>query len=519
MKYFASFFILVMGLSPLAAAAQVETDDTYLDEQWYLDQISAKDAWETRTDASEITVAIIDGGVYYNHPDIMDNIWVNAAEEIDFNDEDDNGYTDDIIGWDFVDWDNDPSPDPLAIEVDESALHHGTVVAGIIGAIGDNGEGIAGIAWDINLMILRALDSVGSGTGYDVADAVYYAVDNGADIINLSLTGYERVPELEVAIEYANANGVIIIAAAGNEDVDTDIETVYPSCLRTTGADWVIGVTATDFDDQKAEFSNYGSECSDISAPGVGVFASIYEDFENGYIGEYTGGWAGTSFAAPMVAGAAALLLAEYPNLTPEQVQLALEIGADPLELGDEYQGKLGTGRLNVDKAFDVGQIYSDLNNQNGASAVRYISGESFPEVYRIIAGKRYVYMDTQTYFTWEESFDVVEEVPDAYLADYDFGGVMLPKSGTVLVKVQSVEKVYLLEEDFNNPLSATTLRHIESEEIAAEMYGEDWADYVIDVPSGMARKFVYGETVSEPEPLTMGVDLIKREELARRAQ
>lgn len=544
MNYHASIFVhaglralsalilltLAIG-SPLNALA-LTPDDTYLEDQWYLEQIAAQQAWDVRTDASDVTVAVIDGGIYLDHPDITDNIWINEGEVIDGIDNDGNGFIDDLAGWDFVDDDNNPSPDPDAEEIDESALHHGTVVAGIIGAVGDNGEGIAGIAWDVNIMPLRALDSVGAGTDYWVSNAIYYAIDNGADIINLSLTGFETTAMLNTAIEYAYANDVVVVAAAGNENVDTDIQAVYPSCLRTEDDDWVIGVTATDFDDQKASFSNYGSECSDISAPGVGVFAAIYEDLEAGYLGDYMGGWAGTSFAAPMVAGAAALLLAEYPSLTPAQIQLSLELGADPLNLAQQYRGQLGTGRLNIFKSFDIGEVYSDQNSEStigdgeeqdqttteDTSEHQYIRGMSFSDVYRVIDGKRYVFYNAQSYFTWEETFDPIEFIPDDQLSQYPFGGVMLPKGETVLVKIQSVPKVYAIWEDLSDPNSPSYLYHIDSEEIAIEMYGEDWADYVIDLPSAMATYFVYGNPVTEPIQIDRS-KLIKREELARRAQ
>ncbi len=490
-------------------ASALVPDDAQIGNQWHLDQIQAYEAWDTRTNADDIVVAIIDGGVYYSHPDLLANIWNNPGEVMgDGIDNDRNGYVDDVVGWDYVDDDEDPSPDPNADEVSETAMHHGTVVAGIIGAIGDNGIGIAGINWGVQMMILRALDSVGEGNAYDVSDAIYYAVENGADVINLSLTGYESAPALETAIEYAYANEVVVVAAMGNENIDTDITTVYPACLRLADLDYVIGVTATDFDDQKADFSNYGSECSDISAPGVAIFSTIYEDLEAGYLGAYMDGWTGTSFASPMVAGAVAMLLAEYPSLTPSQVQLALELGADPLNLGPTYRGKLGTGRLNLDKALDIGAVYSEQNGE-GVQPL-YIRGMSLPDVYQVIDGKRYVFMNATTYFTYEETFDPIQFIPDSELSQYAFGGVMVPKSGTVLIKVQSVPKVYALED--------RTLRHIADEELAIRMYGEHWSDYVIDVPSAMMTLFDVGMAINVVEDVDTSI-LLTREELASRMQ
>ncbi|MGM0569075.1 MAG: S8 family peptidase, partial [Elusimicrobiota bacterium] len=250
------------------------------DRQWGLARIRAPEAWEFETGEGEAVIAVIDTGIKLDHPDLVDNIWENPHEIENGEDTSDSGYIDDIHGWDFVNDDNDPNP--LA-----SFESHGSHVAGIAAASGSNNT--AGVALGNSIMSLRALDEIGRGTLDDIAEAIYYAADNGAHIINMSLGGSDS-EIMEIALNYAFDQGLVLIAAAGNEDSGMML---YPA-----GYENVIAVGATDIDDSRASFSNYG-EGLDLVAPGVDILSTIPPQ-------EY-GSYSGTSMAAPFAAGLASL--------------------------------------------------------------------------------------------------------------------------------------------------------------------------------------------------------------------
>jgi hypothetical protein len=262
--------------------------------------IDGYEAWDVRTSAADIIVAVIDSGVQWSHPDLDDNIWSNS-DEIAGNgvDDDNNGYVDDVRGWDF--YGNDSNPD--------DAEGHGTHCAGTVGAEGNNGIGVAGVAWDVQIMPLRFIGPFGGSTS-DAIAAVNYAVANGAKISNNSWGGGGFSTALRDAIANAGANGHLFVAAAGNDGVNTDSSAHYPSSYSN---DNIISVAATDNRDNLAGFSNYGISTVDLGAPGVDI-ASTYNG--SGYV------WnSGTSMAAPHVSGAAAVLWAENPSWTYEQVR------------------------------------------------------------------------------------------------------------------------------------------------------------------------------------------------------
>jgi thermitase len=228
--------------------------------QYYLDNIKAPQAWEYETGSSAVIVAVLDTGVDMAHIELASKL---------------------VEGYDYVDRDLIP----------QDMNGHGTHVAGIIGAVTNNGVGMAGLSWGARIMPLRVLDAYGNGSYANTADAIRYAVDNGAQVINMSIGGTKYSEVLENAINYAASNGVTLVAATGNSGVST---VLYPAAF---GA--VIAVGATDSADQKAWFSNTGGAI-DVVAPGVSIF-SLYPGNTYRYI-------SGTSMATPMVAGFAALL-------------------------------------------------------------------------------------------------------------------------------------------------------------------------------------------------------------------
>jgi len=265
-------------------------DDTYFNRLWYLDNdgqtvngksgtagadISAPGAWNMETGSSDIVIAVIDSGVAFDHPDLMTNIWRNP-EEIPDNgkDDDHNGYTDDIYGWDFVNNDNNPSDYSKDLYGDG----HGTHVAGIIAAEGNNGMGATGVMWYAKIMPVQIFDlfenSPFNATTLVVLEALLYAVENGAKIINCSFGGPSFSHALYEAYRLAGENRVLVVAAAGNDARDNDSFFTYPASYDL---DNIISVAATDENDELASYSNYGKNSVDVAAPGgSGSVSSIF---------------------------------------------------------------------------------------------------------------------------------------------------------------------------------------------------------------------------------------------------
>jgi subtilisin family serine protease len=359
--------ILLFVFAGFAPAHALTPDDEYVEDQWYLESIDAYQAWDVHTGDGSVIVAVLDTGVDLDHPDLEENIWINSDEIAgDGIDNDNNGYIDDINGYDFVDEDASPIPNDDD-GFSKSGVDHGTVIAGVIGAVGDNGAGIAGIVWDVQLMPVRILDSNGVGDSSLAYQGVEYAVQNGADVINLSFTGFDEDPRLRGAVRAAYEAGVVVVAAMGNSDggINIDDQPIYPSCYgERADEDWVLGVAATDENDERATFSNYGKTCTDISAPGNSIFSTVYQDddwesFSNAY---YQSGWAGTSMAAPMVAGAAALLKSYHSSLTPDDIKTILRLAVDPVTATGDAAGKMGAGRLNIATAINLSDSFADLS-------------------------------------------------------------------------------------------------------------------------------------------------------------
>ncbi|MFH1233435.1 MAG: S8 family serine peptidase [Patescibacteria group bacterium] len=380
-KKLTSFFILFFSLASLLSLvfifqskialaesnfhyhATIIPSDTYFTNQWYLSKIKVVEAWDQIRESPDVIIAIIDSGVQINHPDLASSIWVNKKEIPNNNiDDDNNGYIDDINGWDFVNNVADPSPKFMPGWTD-TGIQHGTVVAGIVAASGNNATGIAGVTWSAKIIVLKVLDDKGEGSSDKVVKAIDYAVANGADIINLSFVGLGYSNSLNEAIKRASSAGLLIVAAAGNEEAQghggsLDATPVYPVCNDgVNGENMVVGVSAVDTIDQKAAFSSYGFKCVDISAPGVSIYSTLVYSptnyFNNQPFNNYYGGyWSGTSVAVPMVSGALALISATNPSLSREQILEILYNSSDNLnKLNPNYLNQLGKGRLNVAEA------------------------------------------------------------------------------------------------------------------------------------------------------------------------
>jgi subtilisin family serine protease len=390
----------------------VTPNDPRFTTQWDLQNTSVPEAWSVTTGSRKTTVAVLDTGVDYNHPDLYQNIWINQQEipksrlknlvdvdhdglitfadlnnpinqgvgkitdfnhdgridaadilapmVLDANGNDtglggwahhstqdgDTAHPDDLIGWNFVDNTNNPFDDN----------GHGTNVSGTIGAMGNNGVGVAGINWSIQIMALKFLDSTGTGTLADATAALNYAVAHGASITNNSWSGGGYDTDFLNALQNARAHGQIFVAAAANDSQNLDASPTYPANYNV---DNLVAVAATDQNNQLASFSNYGPHSVLLGAPGVNILNTT----PNGQYQFYTG----TSMAAPHVTGVLALLESLHPTWTYQQVIAQVAHTADPYTW---LKGKVvGAGLLDAAAAVGaanaqtvfVQHLYADL--------------------------------------------------------------------------------------------------------------------------------------------------------------
>jgi len=385
-------------------------DDTYFSDQWQLHNgsnpdINAPAAWDAETGSSSIVIAVVDTGVYATnlfqptctpHEDL--NVWGNAAEiaGTEDYDDDENGYEDDFHGWNFV---YPLRPAPLGNNpVDDQYSGHGTSVAGIAGAIADNSTGVAGVVWGATIMPVKILQCTGTppglswwGSSDGAANGIEYAVDNGAHVVNCSWKLTSPDPDVTIAIESAeegrDGKGSVVVFAAGNDSLST---VAIPA---NHGA--VIGVGATDDQDELFYYSNCGPEMDVVAPSGTGVgqestvtlYTTDYPGFGGGnryrindegpfyYTPEdenYRAYFSGTSGAAPFVSGLAGLLIAYNSNLTDDQIQVIIQASAK--DLGDAGRDNtFGFGRIDADAALDFAASpphVMTLKDANGAEAM-----------------------------------------------------------------------------------------------------------------------------------------------------
>lgn len=296
--------------------AMLTPNDPDYARQWHLNQasdadIDAPEAWDIQQGGNNVIIASIDTGVDYNHADLRNNIWINP-DEIANNgiDDDRNGYVDDVRGWDFANNDNNPMDDN----------RHGTHVAGIMAAEGNNGIGGTGVAWRARIMPLKFLSSTGSGSSANAIKAIQYAVAKGAKISNNSWGGGGLSQALSDAIGAANAAGHLFVAAAGNAGTNNDTAPSYPASYNQPN---IIAVASTTNSDALSSFSNFGVRTVHVAAPGSSIYSTV---LNNAY-----GILSGTSMAAPVVSGVAGLLLAQNPSLTVPQLKTAITSTVDKI--------------------------------------------------------------------------------------------------------------------------------------------------------------------------------------------
>jgi len=333
-------------------------DDPYYSTQWGLANtgqsegnedadMDAEEAWDIEKGDGSIIIAIIDTGVDYNHEDLSANIWQNQGEIAENGiDDDGNGYIDDIIGWDFVNASSGYTGEDIDTpDNDPMDRHgHGTHTAGIAGAVANNGLGVTGVAWNCSIMPVRAgykdLDGSGVLESADAAQAIVYAAENGAKVINLSWGDYQNSVLIEDAIDFAAEKGILLCAAAGNDENNNP---VYPAASENPA---IIAVGGTDNRDQKASTSNWGNWVH-VSAPGEDIYSTT---LNNSY--KYM---SGSSMATPHVSGLAALLFSYSPGISPLEVKTRIMNSVDKI---DELNGyNITSGRINAYSALTIQDI------------------------------------------------------------------------------------------------------------------------------------------------------------------
>lgn len=281
----------------------------------------------------EIIVAVVDTGIDSKHPDLAEQVFVNAGE-ITGNgvDDDNNGFIDDVSGWNFYSGTNNPM----------DGHSHGTHCSGTIGAVGNNKKGVPGVNWHVTIMPLKIFSDGGGYAGDDeVIEAINYAVKMGARVMSNSWGGGSFSQAMFEAIKNANEKNVMFIAAAGNNYNDNDEYPFYPAGYES---DNVVSVAATTNSDSLASFSCWGAKTVHVAAPGKDIYSTVP--------GEKYAFKSGTSMATPHISGIAALLLSEFPNATPLQIRNALIEGSVPT---DALKGKVqGNGRVNVANAYEI---------------------------------------------------------------------------------------------------------------------------------------------------------------------
>ncbi len=376
-RLFITVFLTLIGSMSVTtivfAQGSLTPNDPGFTQQWYLEKIKAPEAWERGRQlrgslgqgSADVIIAVIDSGVDIDHPDLKDNIWTNPRE-IPGNgiDDDHNGYIDDVHGWDFLTNTNDPRPkvdNDTDLTRSPLGVHHGTIIAGLAAAVGDNSQGVAGVVWHSSILPLRVIHSDGSGEATQVARAIDYAIAQGANIINLSFVGDTNTSVLANAVMRAQKAGILIVAAAGNQTnldgashvYDLDATPLYPICHD--GLDnAVIGVTSTDKNDQKSSFASFGTHCIDVSAPGEELIVTRATDPRFGPVRLYGFPIEGTSMSTALVSGSAALLKSLFPNVSMKRIGEVLMSSADSVDASNSaYVNRMGRGRINLDRAVE----------------------------------------------------------------------------------------------------------------------------------------------------------------------
>jgi subtilisin family serine protease len=408
--------------------------------QWHHPVIQTPEAWDLQIGSPSTVVAVIDNGVDLSHPDLAGRVWINPGETVNGRDDDGNGYVDDVVGWNFVDRNNNPQPEgvegvgngeddgtengegdgdgsastsavhttqmPLPVPQSEASVHHGTHAAGIIAARANNGVGVAGINWNCQIMSLKVVPDEGEPRTSDCLAAIQYAVDKGADIIYLGFFGAYSAQYTPVIAAAVEAGATVIAPAPNVRGAITNDPRSWWSPICNDGESFtdnnVIGVGGTDSDDRLASFSARDDSAFnfiDLMAPAVNIYSILSGDPEadEPYATAY-GTQTGNSFAAAVVAGVASLVAAHFPEYGPAQIVSQLKMGAANIdEINPSYIGQMGAGRVNAyDSLRDLPpraprsvQAFDTPNDDGGSITVEWSLSEDDGDGFNDVIGYR----------------------------------------------------------------------------------------------------------------------------------
>jgi hypothetical protein len=346
----------------------VPNDPEYPD-QYHWPVIRAPEGWGVATGGADVVIAIVDTGCDMDHPDLVGRYYVNPGEVPGNHfDDDGNGFADDVSGWDFENNSPDANPEPDGADNDgngepDDQVSHGTLVAGIACATGNNGWGVAGMNWGARILPVQVFPDDGGSSVSQVIKGIDYAVGMGVDIINLSLGG-SYAQSFTPAIANAYNHGILVVSAAGNTGSELkDGQAAWESPVCNDGVigvdNNVFGVGATDANDIIGSFSNFDGSVArtfvECCAPGQAIYGPAFYAPAFSHLNSYFCHNTGTSFAAPMVSGLAAMILSQNPGYTHNQLRAVIAGACDDIDsLNPGFEGKLGAGRINVARALGV---------------------------------------------------------------------------------------------------------------------------------------------------------------------
>lgn len=448
----------------------------------YFSQINADNL---SANGNGAVVAVLDSGVQLDNPYLKNSFWHNPNEiPGDGQDNDNNGFVDDYHGWDFVAGDSDPSPkfdDGYIFE----GISHGTAIAGFIVAQNTGGLPIGGLAPQSRIMPIRVLSGAGEGSIYDVVKAIKYAVNNGANVVNLSFVGYEDVPALSETIKWAYERGVVVVAAAGNGNAsssngfDLKQTRAYPACQSFGHSQReVLSVASLDAANKKASFSNYGADCINISAPGQGIAGITYQSSSVSQLDNDYAFWSGTSFSAALVSAVAALVKSQKPDSSAKNIIEAItESAKDINAVNPSYQNQLG-GLLDARAA---------LSYKSPTVSGRLIKTVNNPAVYYVdIGGYRQLFTNESVFFSWFSppwSSQPVETVTQEEFDALKIGRNVTARPGS-LVKFDNSDLVYAVSNE-------QKLCSFSSEAARVRLYGVDWNKKIVKLPVSFQADYI----------------------------
>ena len=440
----------------------ITANDPGYASNWAIQRVNAPTAWSISTGNSQTVVAVIDTGFALNHNDLKnswyinqnetgntklgDKCWTGIAKDKSKNncDDDNNGYIDDWQGWNFSIGDNNPMAGRT--NASSPAAAHGTQTSGLVGAAGNNNTGIVTINWNTKIMPLQALSDDGPGYTSDIAAAIYYAVDNGANVINMSLGGSDYDPALKAATDYAYNHNVVVVAAAGNCGTGTEqgcTELPAGSMGYPALNNHVISVGATTASDERASFSSYGPDL-DVAAPGSGTINSTTWTAGNA-TSLYTSSLYGTSFASPQVASLASLIKSVRPNSSVDDITaLILATTTKPSAMKSAlYTNEFGHGIINASSALTVAQ---SLNNSTSTPKLLQTGGPISEHSYANadllgsgcnLASGNYCAIWFKDEFSGRERYLPYQKTNQQNLAGWSWNGSLLPISFWQIKAVQ----------------------------------------------------------------------------------